>query len=225
MRSFLRLLIVLAVPIVLTMTMVRLLTLPWYPAWQYGRPGFPPDPLGMPRAERVRLAQASIRYLNIPWHTDLLAELQFDDGTPAYEGRELEHMDDVKTVYNGLTFLALVMAAAALIAAWALRPGADVGGCRAVWTSLAQGATMTLALLVALGLWMLLAFDMFFDLFHGLFFEPGTWLFSYSDTLIRLFPLPFWQDAGLIVAGGVSLASLILIALATWRGRRCGTQF
>ncbi len=224
MRSFLRLLIVLAVPIVLTMMMVRLLTLPWYPAWQYGRPGFPPDPLGMPREERLRLAQASIRFLNIPWSTDMLAELHFDDGTPAYQERELEHMDDVKAVYNGLTLLALVMGAAALIAVWALlhQPGAVNGSCRAIWTSLTQGAIMTLGLIVSLGVWMLISFDLFFTVFHQLFFEPGTWLFSYSDTLIRLFPLPLWQDAGLIIAGGVSALSLLLIALGVWRGQRCG---
>jgi integral membrane protein (TIGR01906 family) len=223
MRTLLRLLIVVAVPIVLTMMMVRLLTLPWYPAWQYGRPGFPADPLGMPRAERLRLAQASIRFLNIPWQTAMLEDLRFDDGTPAYERRELEHMDDVKIVYNGLTFLALVLGVAALVAAqllWRGR-GEEGSGCRAFWTSLSQGAIMTLGLLLALGIWMLLAFDSFFTFFHSLFFEPGTWTFPYTDTLIRLFPLPFWQDAGFIVAGGVSVLSLFLIPLTVWRRQRC----
>jgi integral membrane protein (TIGR01906 family) len=227
MRSFLRLIIVLAVPIVLTMMMVRLLTLPWYPAWQYGRPGFPADPLGMPRDERLRLAQASIRFLNIPWQTAMLQDLRFDDGTPAYEEQELEHMDDVKDVYNALTFLAVVMGVAAMVAVVFLRRGrGEKGtGCGALWTSLGQGATMTLGLLLALGVWMLMDFDGFFTFFHSLFFEPGTWLFSYSDTLIRLFPLPFWQDAGFIVAGGVSVLSLFLVAVSVWQGQRCEARY
>jgi integral membrane protein (TIGR01906 family) len=51
----------------------------------------------------------------------------------------------------------------------------------------------------------------FFTLFHSLFFEGDSWLFAYSDTLIRLFPLRFWQDAFLWAAvialgGGLGLA-------------------
>jgi len=40
----------------------------------------------------------------------------------------------------------------------------------------------------------------FFAGFHSLFFEGDSWLFLYSDTLIRLFPLRFWQDAFLLAA-------------------------
>ena len=38
-------------------------------------------------------------------------------------------------------------------------------------------------------------FFSFFAGFHSLFFEGDSWLFLYSDTLIRLFPIRFWQDA------------------------------
>ncbi len=65
-----------------------------------------------------------------------------------------------------------------------------------------------MALLLGLAAWMLIGFEGFFQAFHGVFFESGTWVFSYSDTLIRLFPLPFWQDAGLIVAGGLRAGSV-----------------
>ena len=50
----------------------------------------------------------------------------------------------------------------------------------------------------------LLAFRAFFTAFHRVFFEGDTWLFHYSDTLIRLFPERFWQDAFLWL-GGLSL--------------------
>ncbi len=51
----------------------------------------------------------------------------------------------------------------------------------------------------------------FFTLFHQVFFEGDSWLFLYSDTLIRLFPIRFWQDAVLAAAvislgGGLGLA-------------------
>jgi uncharacterized membrane protein len=51
----------------------------------------------------------------------------------------------------------------------------------------------------------------FFTGFHALFFTGDSWLFEYSDTLIRLFPLRFWQDtflfaAAIAVLGGLGLA-------------------
>jgi uncharacterized membrane protein len=50
----------------------------------------------------------------------------------------------------------------------------------------------------------------FFSAFHSLFFEGDSWIFLYSDTLIRLFPIRFWQDAFLwgaviALAGGIGL--------------------
>jgi uncharacterized membrane protein len=53
-------------------------------------------------------------------------------------------------------------------------------------------------------------FFSFFTAFHHLFFTGDSWLFLFSDTLIRLFPIRFWQDAFLFAAiialgGGVAL--------------------
>jgi integral membrane protein (TIGR01906 family) len=54
-------------------------------------------------------------------------------------------------------------------------------------------------------------FEQFFIFFHSIFFKGDSWLFYYSDTLIRLFPIRFWEDAFLWAAilalgGGVWLA-------------------
>jgi uncharacterized membrane protein len=54
-------------------------------------------------------------------------------------------------------------------------------------------------------------FWQFFTFFHTLFFEGDSWLFYYSDSLIRLFPIRFWQDAflwaaALALGGGLGLA-------------------
>jgi integral membrane protein (TIGR01906 family) len=219
MLHLLRLVIVIAVPIVLTMVAVRVLTLPWYPGWAYQRPGFPDDPLGMSRQARLRLARVAIRYLNVRRGSGLLRDLRLPDGNRAFDARELEHMDDVKVVYDRLTLLVVVFFVGAVAAGLGL--ASQGAGCE-VWRALTLGGAVTLAVLIALGLWMLVGFNQFFTFFHGLFFEPGTWVFSYSDTLIRLFPLPFWQYAGLLIAGAVSLTALcVLIAgVAGYRGCR-----
>jgi integral membrane protein (TIGR01906 family) len=62
-----------------------------------------------------------------------------------------------------------------------------------------------------LGLFASISFWQFFSWFHSLFFKGDSWLFAYSDTLIRLFPIRFWQDA---VIGIVGLALLLGLALA-----------
>jgi len=52
----------------------------------------------------------------------------------------------------------------------------------------------------------------FFVAFHEVFFDPGTWVFRYSDTLIRLFPERFWRDAFLAIAA-LSLVGGLAVAL------------
>ncbi|MBI1854868.1 MAG: DUF1461 domain-containing protein [Chloroflexi bacterium] len=49
-------------------------------------------------------------------------------------------------------------------------------------------------------------------------FEPGSWLFAYSDTLIRLFPLQFWMDATFMITV-FSLIGGLLAAFIGWRWR------
>ncbi|HOT91628.1 MAG TPA: TIGR01906 family membrane protein [Anaerolineae bacterium] len=210
MRVGLRVLIVIAVPLVLVMGTVRLLTLPWYPAWEYSKPGFPEDPLAMAPAERLRLARACIAFLNRPRGVVSLAELRFDDGTPAFNAREVGHMDDVKLVYDRLTTAAALACIVAAVAVWWLVRN---GHAAVVWGALSDGGLVTLCLLVGLGVWMAVGFESFFTAFHGVFFESGTWLFDYSDTLIRLFPLQFWSDAGMLIAVAVACMAFALALL------------
>jgi integral membrane protein (TIGR01906 family) len=81
-----------------------------------------------------------------------------------------------------------------------------------------QGGWLTVGLAAAVGLTVLLGmtaspdiFWQFFTAFHGMFFEGDSWLFAYSDTLIRLYPVRFWQDAflaaaAIVLGGGLGVA-------------------
>ncbi len=68
------------------------------------------------------------------------------------------------------------------------------GGVNIAWV-LQRGGWLTVALVVFIGILAGISFWQFFTLFHHLFFSGDSWLFLYSDTLIRLFPMRFWQDA------------------------------
>ncbi len=205
MRFLLRLLISVAVPIVLTMGVIRLVTMPWYPAWEYNKASFPPDPLGMERAERLRMAQVSIRFLNAPRGSRLLNDLRLPDGTAAFNEREISHMDDVKKVYDQMTTLVSLILLIAVGAGWTLQRQWRMA---ALWGALSDGGMLTLGSLIFLGIWMAVGFEAFFTAFHGIFFEGDSWLFWETDTLIRLFPLQFWYDAGLLIAGIVGALGL-----------------
>ncbi len=209
-----RLLITLTVPLVLITGAVRLVTQPWFPALEYRRPDFPADPLGMPTEERLRLARAAVRYLAWPRSTADLTTLTLPDGRPAFNPRELRHMADVKRIYDALTNAALLALLLAMIATWHLARTDPF----ALYTNLALGGLFTLILLGGLGLWMLFGFETFFVAFHHLFFEGDSWLFPATDTLIRLFPLPFWMHAGMLVTAIIVILALLTITL----GKKAG---
>jgi integral membrane protein (TIGR01906 family) len=148
-------------------------------------------------------------FLNLPHDIERLEGLRLPDGSPAFTDRELEHMSDVKHVYDDITAGGLLALIVAISAGWALNRRGEVGS---LWGGLSDGALLTLVGLGALGVLMLLSWNTFFTGLHQIFFESGTWRFQYSDTLIRLFPMRFWRDAGLIVVGIVS-GTAFLIAL------------
>ena len=209
----LQLLGVFSVPVLLTTAGVRLITSQALVEWEYSRPGFPPDPYGLPTEERIRLAGVCIDYLLTGADISLLEDLRLSDGEVAFRAGELDHMADVQKVYGGLMAvcsaagLVLVAGVAALAAKPASRPRAA--------RVLLRGGLLTAGLLVAFGLVMLLSWSVFFDSFHRTFFEEGTWTFNWSDTLIRLFPARFWQDVAAGVVGMIALGA-VLIGVAGW---------
>src|SRR5512146_917051 len=208
-------LVTLAIPVALIGLSVRLILLPVFPQIEYHTPGFPPDNYGFTTQERVHWATVAWNYLVNSSDISYLGDLKFPDGKPLYNERELSHMHDVKGVITG-TFRAwyVSLAALALIGIWAWRAGQLGTFQRGLW----RGGWLTIGLAALIGSIVLVGMLMdpdvfwsFFAWFHSLFFKSDTWLFAYSDTLIRLFPIRFWQDtflaaAIIVLAGGVGLA-------------------
>ena len=132
-----------------------------------------------------------------------LGDLTFEDGSPLFNSRELNHMLDVKLITRAaLNFWYGVLASLVALGIWARRGGRW----QPYLQGMLRGGWTMIGLVLLIGLFGALAFRQFFTLFHALFFEGDSWLFLYSDTLIRLFPMQFWQDAflwaGIIAVGG-----------------------
>ncbi|RPH56830.1 MAG: TIGR01906 family membrane protein [Chloroflexi bacterium] len=199
-------LITLLAPFAVIMLVVRLLLTPVFLQIEYRMPGFPADSYGFSQADRLRWATPSLAYLTNDAGIDFLADLKFDDGTPIYNERELSHMLDVKIVVQKLlNAWLLVLGLLAALAIWA-RLANWLPEYRLGWR---RGGFLTLGLLLTISLFAAVSFWQFFTLFHSLFFSGDSWLFEFSDTLIRLFPLRFWQDC-VIFIGGLS----VLLGLA-----------
>jgi integral membrane protein (TIGR01906 family) len=225
----LRWLVVLSIPIVLIGTALRLILLPQYLQVEYRMPHFPADAYGFNTTDRLHWATLTWSYLVDHGNEASLAVLTFDDGSPLFNEREVSHMADVKAVVQmalAAWIGGLGVLAAAAIFSWRVgrlaeyRQSARDGG----W--LTMGLAGFIGIIVALGIVANPAiFWEFFTVFHGLFFEGDSWLFAYSDTLIRLFPIRFWQDtflaaALIILGGGCALAFGVRRRASLPRGAR-----
>lgn len=220
----LRWIITVGLPLALILINARLLMSNAFLNWEYNRPGFPedrypPESDFMSRERRLEYAPLALDYLFNDEGIEFLGDQTFPDGRPLYNERELSHMLDVKIVTGNLMVFGYTLIAALLIsiAVMAASPASRGDLLRGLmWGGLLNAALILLGLaLVATSFYWL------FTQFHNLFFAEGTWVFLYSDTLIRLFPIQFWTDAFALMFGG-ALAEGLLISGVCWRLLRRG---
>ena len=216
MKKILLWMIAFLVPVVLVLGAVRLLLTPAFIRVEYNLPNFPEDSYGFSKQERLQWAELARQYLLNRDGIEFLGDLTFEDGTALYNQRELRHMVDVKVIVNASMWV--------LYASLALIVGVGLWAHRAGWMyeyhlTLSRGGWATVGILLLLILGIALNFNTVFVAFHRLFFEGETWLFRYSDTLIRLFPVRFWRDAFVLV-GVLALAAGAAMGYFFGRPRR-----
>lgn len=199
-------LVSISLPFFLIITAVRLLATPLFPQVEYRMPGFPEDTYGFTLADRLHWAPIAIEYLVNDQPISFLGDLRFSDNSPVYNERELSHMVDVKNlVQSAFTAWWIMLGCMVVLGLWAWRGNWMPDFVKAF----SRGGWITVGLIVAILMGVTISFDTLFTDFHRIFFTGDTWLFYYSDTLIRLFPMRFWQDAFIamgIFTGGTGLA-------------------
>jgi integral membrane protein (TIGR01906 family) len=211
-----RWIIALLTPVLLCLGAVRVVMSPLFLQVEYTRPGFPADFYGLTTEDRLRYAPFALDYLIYDQPLTALADLRFPDGTAMYNQNELLHMRDVQVVTRAAFLFGVSGAiAAALLLFWLYRDFPD-----ALPGTLRTGAIVTGAIIVSIVVASIAAWDRFFTLFHELFFADGTWVFPYSDTLIRLFPEQFWFDAAITIGALTLIGAAILFGLSVIAQRR-----
>jgi integral membrane protein (TIGR01906 family) len=200
-------LVTILVPVALVLTAVRLMMTPVFLRLEYNTPNFPPDSYGFTKEDRLYWSRFALDYLLNEAGISYLGDLRFKDGTLVYNERELRHMVDVKNVVRGaLLVWYLSLAALLILGVWAWL-GRWLDDYR---RGLRRGGWLTVILLGLIIFFVLLSFGVVFVAFHNVFFAEGTWMFLWSDTLIRMFPERFWRDIFIYVgflamAGGIGM--------------------
>jgi len=168
-------------------------------------------------ADRLKWAHISIDYLLNNQGISFLADQKLDANTPLYNDRELSHMQDVKTLIqttSSIWIAAIIFCIAIYIWAWRSK------WLKYLWDGLSWGGWLTLGVIGATFVAIALNFDVLFTDFHHLFFQGNSWLFYYSDTLIRLFPLRFWSDAFIFTGVLTAIGALIFILVGRKMARK-----
>lgn len=223
LKRLLVLLIALALPFLLVVTSIRIMANDWFVNFEYSRPNFPPDQFGFTLDQRTPLALIGLH--SVMPDSDgiiLLERATLPDGSPAFNEREIKHMTDVRSLIGKV--YPIEMIGLALIVILALTLNRSKNWRDAVPDGLRLGSILTLAILGALIAYIFINFDSFFLQFHELFFEGTSFLFLFTDTLIRLYPEQFWSDASITIGMMTTVFSLALLFGSIWWLRRVNRE-
>lgn len=199
--------IALAVPVVLILSNVLLFMNPAWLAFQYAQPNFPASVRFTPQ-DRLKFGSESVEYVR--GNRTLEQFIALD----VYDEREIKHMVDVRVLVDEVKIVLPVVALLAIIALIVL---ARQPGTRALAAhSLLNGARLTIGIFVAIGIFAAVGFQLFFTLFHRIFFEGDTWLFNYTDSLIQFYPTPFWFATSLALVALTIVEAIIIGAIGWW---------
>ena len=206
----------LSLPVLLLAAGARLVATPPFLWWEYHRAGFPADRWGMSTEQRMTYGSYGLDYIMNLAPPEYLSGLAREEGGSLFLPAEVSHMRDVQHVMQwGLLAATILLVLSVLSCLYLHRraPGAASG-------ALFFGSWLTIVLLVVLGVAALFGWEMFFTLFHSLFFDAGSWTFRVTDTLIRLYPTQFWMDAALTVALVAALGAAATMLITRQRMRR-----
>jgi integral membrane protein (TIGR01906 family) len=211
-RKTIQTLTALLIPMIIVLGIVRLLTTDSYLTFEYGKPGFPSDTYGFTAEQRFILASTNVHFVRAHLPDDELSK-QTLNGLPVYNDREVAHMADVQDVFQYVLrawqFAFILFVHVALVL-W------KNGEQTVLVSAIRLGGFLTFGIILLIGLLAAVAWQAWFELFHRFFFQPGSWLFSHTDTLICLFPAKFWFDATLTIST-LSFVGGLLLTLVDWR--------
>ncbi len=134
---------------------------------------------------------------------------------------EQSHMKDVKVVITSLKFLyyASLLFLLSLFTSLFFYNKKNFKGKLFYQKTFTYSGIAILVLSLVFSILVLLAFPLFWDYFHKILFPQGNWLFSSDSTLIKLFPLGFFQSLAVRVLN-LSIFGGIISVTTGWLLKR-----
>lgn len=137
------------------------------------------------------------------WHYLLAEPYEHLMNSKAYSIKERRHLLDVKRLINDVKQGLLFTAGLFLVLMLLLVMSKQLSKAFFLQTS-----TISVMVVVGLGILGMVFFNYFFNHLHTFFFHGGTWVFEETSPLIKLFPYRYFQEFFVIfflIAGGGSL--------------------
>jgi len=162
-------------------------------------------------SERLKLAEETLCFIRSKKEIDFLDKLKIG-GISVYSEREKVHLVEVRNLIQKfldihlIAFIVCLVSFSILILNKKFRAN--------LHRYLLKFCVVFLALIGILSITIILNWEKLFKQFHQVFFKHGTYNFSYSSTIIQLFPLPFWSDTSLAWLLFVLTEVLLLIGLS-----------
>ena len=181
----------------------------WFIDWQYSLKSLPEDPYGMSKEARKRLAKLGLKAVTSDEGMEEFKRAKLPDGRPAFRQKEIKHMEDVKNLLSILFPLGYILLAVDILILFYLL----LSNKRLFGTGLMGGGILCIAFLIFAGILSLADYDLAFEKFHDLFFDPYSWRFSYSDTLLRIYPRMFWFNGTIFVISLSVILSVVSIII------------
>ncbi len=213
MKFIFKAIMILSICLIILIGGIRLCLTHLFIDLEYNLPGFPGDKYGFGKDIRTEYAYQSVDYLLGKVSDAEFQALTLPDGKLLFNEREISHMQDVRD----LTLIVLRIGYAALgITALGILLAVKFH-----WKTylLQAGSTAGLVLILFICLVILgvvINFNQLFTSFHSIFFEGDTWLFYSDDSLIRLFPTPFWINIFVAIGIFSFTLSFILHFICGW---------
>lgn len=183
---------------------VRIAFNEWIIDYIYAKKDFPEDIYGLPEEYRKRLAKIGLRAVLSDEAFEEFKKAKLPDGMRAFNAREIEHIHDVKAFLKRF-FPAVYVATFLWLLGFLILRSAHY---------LILSGFLGILTLSILGVLVFTNYERAFEIFHVITFDPYSWRFFYTDTLIRIYPMKFWYDATKVVA----IMSFILSATALLLG-------
>ena len=175
----------------------------------YKLSSLPPDIFGLPQERRLEIAKLGLK------------AVLSDEGMQAFKEsglfneREIRHMEDVKGLVSKAFILLYVGLPLWIVLLVSLKNKTTIGKVL-VFSSFFAESLIVLVVVI-----LFLAFDLAFETFHLVLFDPHSWIFRDEDMLIRVYPQEFWFNASVLVAIFAFTITSVTLALGflLWKRR------